>query len=86
MSYGYSLIYILTTCDTTYNLLDVTHTHTVIRFVPVNAKLGTYTVVSVKGTLVEAKMWTFTLEYSHLSSTSVPFTLTTVQLPNLAPS
>ncbi len=47
-------------------------------------KLGTCTVVSVKGTLVEAKMCTFTLEYTHLSSTSVTFTLTTVQLPNLA--
>ncbi len=55
-----------------------------IHFVSVNAKLlklGTCTVVSVKGTLVEAKM--FTLEYTHVSSTRVPFTLTTVQLPNL---
>ncbi len=36
--------------------------HTVIRFVWVSAKFGTCTVVSVNGTLVEAKMFTFTLE------------------------
>ncbi len=37
---------------------------TVIRFVWVSAKFGT--VVSVKGTLVEAKMCTFTLESMHV--------------------
>ncbi len=38
------------------------------------------------GTRVAAKMCTFTLEstYFTVSSTSVPFTLTTVQVPNLA--
>jgi hypothetical protein len=38
---------------------------TVIRFVRVSAKFGTCTVVSVKETLVEAKMCTFTLESTH---------------------
>jgi hypothetical protein len=47
-------------------------------------KFGTCTVVSVNGTLVEAKMSTFTLEFTHLSSTSVPFTLTTLQVLNFA--
>ncbi len=60
--------------------------HTVIRFVRVtrSAKFGTCTVVSVNGNLLK-------LKYTHsplnlrifLSSTSVPFTLTTVQVPNL---
>ncbi len=51
----------------------------------VSAKFGNCTVVSVNGTLVEAKLCTFTLESIRvLSSTSVPFTLTTVQVPNLA--
>jgi hypothetical protein len=41
--------------------------------------------VIVNGTLVEDKMYTFALETTHfLSSTSVPFTLTMVQVPNLA--
>jgi hypothetical protein len=49
------------------------------------AKFGTFTAVSVNGTLVEAKLCTFTLESIRvLSSTSVPFTLATVQVPNLA--
>jgi hypothetical protein len=45
--------------------LDICFYCTVIRFVTVNAKLGTCTVVSVNGTLVEAKMCTFTLEPTH---------------------
>jgi hypothetical protein len=49
-----------------------------------SAKFGTCTVVSVNGTLVEGKMCTFTLEPAHFIFTSVPFTLTTVQVPNLA--
>ncbi len=36
------------------------------------------------GTLLEAKMCTFALDLRILSSTSVPFTLTAVQLPNFA--
>ncbi len=36
--------------------------HTVLRFVWASAKFGACTVVSVNGTLVEAKMCTFTLE------------------------
>ncbi len=55
---------------------------TVIRFVWVSAKFGTCTVKSVNGSLVAAKMCTFTTESTH--STTVPFTLTTVQVPNLA--
>ncbi len=39
--------------------------YTVIRFLRVSAKFGTCTVVSVNGTLVEAKLCTFTLEYTH---------------------
>ncbi len=58
--------------------------YTVIRLVWVSAKLGTCTVVSVTGTLVEAKMFTLPLNLRILSSTSVPFTLTKVQEPNLA--
>ncbi len=46
-----------------------------------SAKFGTCT---VNGTLVEAKMCTFTLESAHFIFTSVSFTLTTVQVPNLA--
>ncbi len=58
--------------------------YTVIRFLWVSARFGTCTVVSVNGAPVEAKVCTFTLESTHLSSTCVPFTLTTVQVPNLA--
>jgi hypothetical protein len=36
--------------------------------------------VSANGTLVEAKMWTFTLESTHFNA----FTLTTVEMANLA--
>jgi hypothetical protein len=39
--------------------------YTVIRFVLVSAKFDSCTVVSVNGTLVEAKMCTFTLESTH---------------------
>jgi hypothetical protein len=46
--------------------------HTVIRFVWVSAKFGTCTVVSVNGTLVEAKMWTFTLESTHFIFNKCP--------------
>ncbi len=35
-------------------------------------------------TFVEAKMCAFTLEYKHFIFKRVPFTLTTVQVPNLA--
>ncbi len=38
---------------------------TVIHFLWVSAKFGTCTVVSINGTLVEAKMFTFTLESTH---------------------
>ncbi len=39
--------------------------YTVIRFLWVSTKFGTCTVVSVNGTLFEAKMCTFTLESTH---------------------
>ncbi len=58
--------------------------YTVIRFVWVSAKFGTCTVVSVNGILVEAKICTLPLDSSHFIFISVPFTLTTVQVPNLA--
>ncbi len=49
------------------------------------SKFATCTVVSVIKTLVEAEMSTFTLESLRiLSSTSGPFILTTVHVPNLA--
>ncbi len=51
---------------------------TVIRFVWASAKFGTCTFVSVNGTLVEAKMCTFTLESTHFIFNKCPiFTLTT---------
>jgi hypothetical protein len=40
--------------------------------------------VSVNGTLVEDKMRRFKGECAHFVSTTVSFTLTTVQVPNLA--
>ncbi len=40
--------------------------------------------MSVNGTLVEAKMATFTLESTQFIFKSVSFTLTTVPVPNLA--
>ncbi len=46
--------------------------YTVIRFVWVSAKFGTCTVVNVNGTLVEAKMWTFTLEFTHFIFNKCP--------------
>ncbi len=66
------------------NILLQAASCTVIRFVWDSAKFGTFTVVSVNGTLVEAKMCTFTIDLHTLSSTSVSFTLTSVQVPNLA--
>ncbi len=39
--------------------------YTVIYFVCVSAKFGTSTVLIVNGTLIEAKMFTFTLESTH---------------------
>jgi hypothetical protein len=56
---------------------------TVIRFVRVSAKFGTFTVVSATETLVEANICAhspLTL-LRILSSKSVPFILTTVQVP-----
>jgi hypothetical protein len=50
----------------------LTVVHTVIRFVSVSAKFGTYTVVSVSGTLVESKMCTFTLESTHFFFNKCP--------------
>ncbi len=58
--------------------------YTVIRFVWVSAKFGTCTVVRVNGALVEDIIGRFKGECAHLASTSVPFILTTVQVPNLA--
>ncbi len=40
--------------------------------------------MSVNGTLVEDKMRRFKGELLSLASTSVPFTFTTMQVPNLA--
>ncbi len=57
--------------------------YTVIRYVSTNAKVGTCTVVIVNGTLAEDKMRRFEGERANLASRSVPFTLTTVQVPNL---
>jgi hypothetical protein len=45
---------------------------TVFRFVWVSASFGTCTVVSVNGTLVEAKMCTFTLESTHFIFSKCP--------------
>jgi hypothetical protein len=57
---------------------------TVIRFVRVSTKFGTCTVVSVNGTLVKPKYAHSPLNVRILSSTRVPLTLTSVQVPNLA--
>ncbi len=54
------------------SLLLLVLPHTVIRFLWVRAKLGTCTVVSVNGTLVEAKMCTFTLESMHFLFNKCP--------------
>ncbi len=40
----------------------------------VSAKFGTCTVVSVNGTPIEAKMWTFTLECAHVIFNKFPIT------------
>ncbi len=48
------------------------HHCTVIRFLRVSAKFGTCTVVSVNGTLVEAKMCTVTLESTHFIFNKCP--------------
>jgi hypothetical protein len=60
--------------------------YNVIIFVSVSPKFGTCHVVRVNGTLVVAKLCTFTLEciVRILSSTSIPFTLMTVHVANLA--
>ncbi len=52
--------------------LQVYTTYTVIRFVRVSAKFGTCTVVGVNWTLVEAKMFTFTLESTHFIFSKCP--------------
>jgi hypothetical protein len=49
----------------------------------VSTKFGTCTVVSLNGTLFEAKMFKFTLECTHFSSTNVPFRPTTVEMLSL---
>jgi hypothetical protein len=51
-----------------------------------SAKFSTCTVVSVNGTLAENKMRTVhsRVNVHNLASTSVPFPLTTVQVPNFA--
>ncbi len=46
--------------------------YTVIRFLRFSAKFGMCTVVSVNGTLVEAKMCTFTLESTHFVFNKCP--------------
>ncbi len=46
--------------------------NTVIRLVRVSAKFGTCTVVSVHGTLVEVKMFTFTLESTNFMFNMCP--------------
>ncbi len=46
--------------------------YTVIRFVPVSTKFGTCTVVSENGTLVKAKMCTFTLECKYFIFNKCP--------------
>ncbi len=52
-----------------------------------SAKFGTCTVVSVNGTLLEAKMCTFTLYAFYLQQTSVPFTpVETKRITLYAPS
>jgi hypothetical protein len=67
--------------------LDICFYCTVIRFVTVSAKFGTVVGVNIR-THVESKMCTKTahspLNPRILSSTSVPFTLKTVQVPNFA--
>ncbi len=56
----------------------------VIRFVSTSAKFGSCTVVSVNGTLVEDKCVYSRVNVHILASTSVPFTLTTVHVPNFS--
>ncbi len=56
---------------------------TVIRFVWVSAKFGTCTVMSVKGHLLKLKCAHSPSNLRIFSSTRVPFTFTTVQVPNL---
>jgi hypothetical protein len=56
--------------------------YTVFRFVSVSAQFGT--VLSVKGTLLKLKCAHSPLSVRIISSTSVPFTLMTVHMPNLA--
>jgi hypothetical protein len=56
--------------------------YTVIRFFSTNAKFGTCTVVSVN--VLQVKCAHSRGNVHNLASTSVPLTLTTVQVPNLA--
>ncbi len=58
--------------------------YTVIRFVLTSANFGTFTVVSVSETLVEDKMRIRSRVILPFLVPIVPFTLTTVQVPNLA--
>jgi hypothetical protein len=67
----------------TFWISESDHIHTVIRFVSTSAKWGTCTVVSVSGTQVKIKCLGSTVNVRILASTSVPFTPTTVQVPNL---
>jgi hypothetical protein len=73
-------------CHGLNNFIDTAAivTYTVIRFLQVSAKFGTCTVVSINGTLVGDKMHRFDGECAHFSFNSVSFTLTTVQVTNLA--
>ncbi len=52
----------------------VLYAYTVIHFVWGSAKYGIWTIVSVTGTLVEAKMCTFTLESTHFIFNKCPST------------
>ncbi len=59
--------------------------HTVIRFVSTSAKFGIYTVVGMNpGHLLKIKCVHSRLNVNILASTSLPFRLTTVHVPNLA--
>jgi hypothetical protein len=58
--------------------------YTVIRFVATSAKFGTCAVMSVNGTLFEDTMRRFNGKCTHFSFNKCPFTLTMVQMSNLA--
>ncbi len=60
--------------------------HTVIRFVSISAKFGIYTVVGLKGTLVESEIRTFKCPGANFSFNKCPISTqkaTTLQMPNL---